>query len=171
MVDIQQEGRIYNWNVMEIGHDAPPIFEVITKEYIAEFCESVQETNPIYLDEAAAKAAGFPTVVAPPSMVYAYAPMRRWDIFNIRGYLGPEQATSPRSTPFAGSEVFLTGVPVMAGDIITSIVRIDNRWISQRGNKFVTFKIIAHNQRGEKIVEYNYNILWEYYRGQKGRNS
>lgn len=162
--------RIYNWDVMEIGHDAPPISEVITKEFIEDYCKSVQETNLIYLDEEAARAAGFPTVVAPPSMIYAYAPMRRWDIFNLRGYLGPEQASEPRSTPFAGSDVRLTGVPVCAGDVITSSVRLDHRWVSRSGNKFVAFKIEAHNQRGEKIVEYDYNIIWEYYRGQKGRS-
>ena len=168
---IPMDWKVYDWDVMEIGHDAPSMFEKVTREYIADYCKGVQETNPIYLDPKAARETGFPDVVAPPSMIYAYAPMRRWEIFNSRGYLGPEQLPKPRSTPFAGTEVEFTGVPVIAGDLIVSTVRVDNRWISRSGNKFVAFKIVAHNQRGETIVEYNYNIIWEYYRGQKGRAS
>lgn len=161
---------IYDWDVMQIGHASPPLFEKITREYIADYCVSVQEMNPLYWEPQAAREAGFPDVVAPPSMIYAYAPMRRWEIFNDLGYLAPEQAPHPRSTPFAGSEVQLTGVPVVAGDVIASTSRLDNRWTSRSGNKFVAFKILMHNQRGEKIGEYNYNIIWEYFRGQKGRS-
>ncbi|MBI4311614.1 MAG: MaoC family dehydratase N-terminal domain-containing protein [Chloroflexi bacterium] len=162
---------VYDWEVMKIGHQAQPVFEKITPEYIADYCLSVQETNPIYLDPKAARAAGYSDVVAPPSMIYAYAPMRRWEMFNEMGFLAPEQASPPRSTPFAGSDVSLTGVPVVAGDVIASVSRLDNRWISRSGNKFVGFKITMHNQRGEHIGDYVYNIIWEYFRGQKGRSA
>ncbi|MFD2499308.1 bifunctional MaoC family dehydratase N-terminal/OB-fold nucleic acid binding domain-containing protein [Rhizorhabdus histidinilytica] len=45
---------------------------------IRRWCEAMGETNPIYLDEAAARAAGHPGIVAPPAMldVWAMAPYR-----------------------------------------------------------------------------------------------
>lgn len=161
----------YTWDIMQIGHQASPVFEKISREFIADYCKSVQETNPIYLNAKAAREAGFPDVVAPPAMIYAYAPMRRWEMFNEMGFLAPEQLHQPRSTPFAGSDVLLTGVPVIAGDVVASTSRLDNRWISRSGNKFVAFRITMHNQRGEKVGEYVYNIIWEYFRGQKGRSA
>ncbi len=162
---------IYNWDVMQIGIEAGLMSEKITREYIADYCTSVQETKPLYLDTGAARQAGYPDVIAPPSMIYGYAPMRRWDMFNDMGFLAPEQAAQPRSTPFAGSEVRLTGIPVIAGDVVYSNSRLSNRWISRSGNKFAGFTITMHNQRGEKIGEYDYNIIWEYFRGQKGRTA
>ncbi len=162
---------VYNWDVMKIGIEAELISEKITREYIADYCKSVQETNPVYLDPKVARETGYPDVIAPPSMIYGYAPMRRWDLFNSLGFLAPEQAPQPRSTPFAGSEVRLTGVPVIAGDCVFSTSRLSNRWISRSGNMFVAFTITMHNQRGEKIGEYDYNIIWEYFRGHKARTA
>lgn len=161
--------KVYTWEVMEIGHDAPPISMEITKEFIADYCKSVQNNNPIYHDDAAAKEAGLEGIIAPPAMIFAYAPMRRWDIFNSRGYVGPEQSKNPRSTPFAGTEIEFMGVPVRPGDVITSTTQIDRKWESRSGNRFVAFRIVAHNQRGEKAVEYLYNIIWDYARGRKAR--
>lgn len=45
---------------------------------IRRWCEAMGETNPIYVDEAAARAAGHPGIVAPPAMldVWAMAPYR-----------------------------------------------------------------------------------------------
>ena len=173
MAETQEEGeeRLYTWEVMVIGHDAHPMSIEVTRESIANYAKSVQNDNPIYFDDGAAQVEGFEGVIAPPTMVYVYAPMRRWDIMNSRGYVGPEQARNPRSTPFVGSEILFQGVPVRPGDVITSTVRVDNRWESRSGNKFVSFRVVGHNQRGEKVVEYLYNVIWEYARGRKARVS
>ena len=171
MVEAQgQEEKVYNWEVMEIGHEAPPLTIEVTKESIARYATSVQNNNPIYFDDAAARAAGFDGIIAPPTMLYTYSPMRRNEIFNHMGYVSPEQSvTAPRSTPFAGTEVVFQGTPVRPGDVITSVSRVDNRWETRSGNRFVSFRVTGHNQRGEKVVEYLYNIIWELARGQKSR--
>ncbi|MBI2172246.1 MAG: MaoC family dehydratase N-terminal domain-containing protein [Chloroflexi bacterium] len=168
----QEEEKVYNWDVMQIGHTCPPLTVEITRESIANYARSVQNSNPIYVDDAAARAAGLPGVIAPPTMCYAYAPMRRADIMHHHGYVSPEQyAKSPRSTPFAGSDIVFQGVPVRPGDTIMSTSTLDNRWETRSGNRFVSFRVVAHNQRGEKVVEYLYNVIWELARGQKSRGS
>ncbi len=170
MVETQEEEKVYNWDVMEIGHSAAPLTVDITRERIANYAKSVRNDNPIFFDEAAAKAAGFDGIVAPPTMIYTYAPMRRAEIMNQLGYVSPEQSKEARSTPFAGTEVVFQGVPVLAGDVITSQPTVDRKWESRSGNRFVSFRIVATNQRGEKVVEYLYNVIWEYAQGQKSRN-
>ncbi|MBI4311612.1 MAG: MaoC family dehydratase N-terminal domain-containing protein [Chloroflexi bacterium] len=166
------EEKVYNWEVMQIGHTCPPMTFAITRENIANYARSVQNNNPIYFDDAAARAAGFPGIIAPPTMCYVFAPMRRAEVMNYHGYVSPEQAQhNPRSTPFAGTEVVYQGVPVRPGDTITSTSTLDNRWETRTGNRFLSFRVVAHNQRGEKVVEYLYNIIWEYARGQKSRSA
>jgi acyl dehydratase len=171
MTETQEEERLYTWEIMEEGHTVPPISIEVTREYIADYCKSVQDDNPIYYDDDAAKAAGLDGAIAPPTMAHAYAPMRRWDIMENLGYVGPERSKNPRSTPFAGCDMMFQGVPVRPGDTITSQPTVDRKWISNSSNKFVAFRVVGHNQRGEKVVEYLYSIIWEYSRGQKSRTS
>ncbi|MBW0100991.1 MaoC family dehydratase N-terminal domain-containing protein [Pseudonocardia sp. KRD291] len=47
--------------------------EVPVSEYaIRTWCAALDETNPLYLDEAAARRAGYPTVLAPPAMLQTW---------------------------------------------------------------------------------------------------
>ena len=170
MVETQEEEKVYNWDVMEVGHSAPPITVDVTKERISNYAKSIRDDNPIYFDEAAAKAAGFDGIVASPSMIYVYAPMRRADIMNHLGYVSPEQSKEARSTPFAGTEVVMQRVPVLAGDTITSHPTVDRTCDSRSGNSFVSFRIGATTQLAEKVVEYLSIVTWEYAQGPKSRS-
>ncbi|MBS96930.1 MAG: MaoC family dehydratase [SAR202 cluster bacterium] len=162
---------VYTWDVMEIGHTAPPLTIEITEDYISSYSNSIQNTNQQHHDPSVAQSQGFQQLVAPLSMIYSFAPMRRHDIFENYGYVGPEKySKAPRSTPFAGTETKFFGIPVVAGDIITSTTEISNRWETKSGNKFVSFKIQAKNQRNELVAEYLYNIIWERSAGQKSRS-
>ena len=171
MTDAEQEKKVWTWEMLESGVEGPPIATEITRESIADYARSVQNTNPIYFDDEAAKAEGYDSVVAAPTMVLAFSPQARWELFNSKGYVSPEQGDEPRSTPFVGVEILFQGVPVYPGDTITSVTSIDRKWESRSGNKFASYRVIGHNQRGEKVSEYLYNTLWEYARGQKTRKS
>ena len=56
----------YDKSLLGKEYKAGP-FEV-TKELIRGFCDAIGETNPIYTDEEAASQAGYPTLVAPPTL-------------------------------------------------------------------------------------------------------
>ncbi len=169
MADTHQEEKVWTWEMTEPGIAASSITLDVEKEHIQRYAKSIQNMNPIHWDEEAAKKEGFRTVVAPPTMCFSYAPMRRWELFNERGFRSPEQANPPRSTPFAGTEITWLGEPVYAGDKITSVTAIDKKWESKSGNKFVGFRVTATNQHGRKVAEYVYNVIWEYSKGQKSR--
>lgn len=55
-------------NADYVGRSFPPAepYEV-TRGKIAEFAEAIGDSNPVYLDRAAAQAAGYPDVLAPPT--------------------------------------------------------------------------------------------------------
>lgn len=161
--------RIYEWDVAQVGDASPPYVVEVTAQSIADYCRAVRYDNPIYTSDAAAKAAGFPGIIAPPTMCYTYAPMRRVDIMAQRGYIAPEQsAQNPRSTPFVASEITFLGALVRPGDTITSVTRVHDKF-ERKGNKFITFLVTAHNQRGEQVAGYTYTCIWEYAKGRKVR--
>ena len=49
------------------GREAKPAVNEVEKGAIRRFAEAIGETNPIYFEEAAARAAGYRSVVAPPT--------------------------------------------------------------------------------------------------------
>ena len=153
--------RIYEWDVAVIGDESPPFVYEVTAEKIADYCRAVQYENPVYVSDAAAREIGFPGVFAPPTMLYTYAPQRRQDVVNARGYIAPEQSKqSPRSTPFVSTGVRFQGVLVRPGDVITSTTKVVDKF-ERRINRFITLRVTAHNQRDEKVAEYDYVCLWE----------
>jgi acyl dehydratase len=159
--------KIYEWDVAREGDESPPFAFEVTRERIADYCRAVRSDNPIYLDDDAARAEGLPGIVAPPTMCYTYAPMRRVDLIASRGYVAPEQSQyAPRSTPFVATEITFVGALVRPGDLITSTTRLQRKW-ERKGNRFITFLITGGNQRGETVAEYTYSCIWEYAKGRK----
>ena len=162
-----QPERIYEWDVAQIGDEAPAYVYEVTRENIADYCRAVRYENPIYTSDGAARQVGLPGAVAPPTMMYTYAPQRRSAVIEAQGYIAPEQSQSnPRSTPFVSTKVHFQGSYVQPGDTITSITRVSEK-SERRGNKFLTFHVSATNQHGEPVVEYDYVCLWEYAGGSK----
>jgi acyl dehydratase len=54
-----------------IGHQFKPFTTTVEAGKIRLFCKAIGEDNPIHSDEAAAKAAGYRTIVAPPTFITA----------------------------------------------------------------------------------------------------
>ncbi len=163
--------RIYEWDVAREGDEAPPFVFDVTAEKISDYCKAVRFQNSIYVNDDAARKAGFPGIVAPPTMCYTYAPQCRVDLVARRGYVAPEQsAHAPRSTPFVASEITFPGRPVRPGDVITSTTRIRSKW-ERKGNRFITFAIAARNQRDELVADYTYVCIWEYAKGRNVREA
>ncbi len=157
-----QPEPIYEWDVAQIGDEAPAYVYEVTRENIADYCRAVRYENPIYTSDGAARQAGLPGTIAPPTMMYTYAPQRRSAVIEAQGYIAPEQSQSnPRSTPFVSTKVHFQGSYVQPGDTITSITRVSEK-SERRGNKFLTFHVSATNQHNESVVEYDYVCLWEY---------
>src|ERR1700753_1306497 len=97
-----------------IGKSYPAVTYAGGREKIREYASAVGETNPLYFDVDAARAAGYADVVAPPMFAVVYqgravAP----------ALFDPEVGIDFSHMLHAGQE-FAWGAPVVAGDEITT---------------------------------------------------
>ncbi len=60
--------------MVQVGRESRPGTSEVEKGAIRRFAQALGETNPIYFDEAAARAAGFRSVVAPPAFAATLQP-------------------------------------------------------------------------------------------------
>ena len=127
-----------------IGKRYPPLTYAVGREKIREYALAVGETNPLYLDAEAARAAGYRDVVAPPMFAVVYSSPA----------VGPAILDPEVGIDFArmvhGAQEFEWGPVVVAGDEITTTVSVKS--IEERaGNGFFVFESESVNQDGETV--------------------
>ncbi|MGH2835578.1 MAG: FAS1-like dehydratase domain-containing protein [Solirubrobacteraceae bacterium] len=125
-----------------IGKSYPPVLYAVGREKVREYAAAVGESNPLYYNLDAARAAGHADVLAPPMFVVVYC----GGAF-MTALFDPELEID-----FAhlvhGSQQYRWGQPVVAGDEITTTLTVKD--ISQRaGLRFDSFETSSVNQRGQ----------------------
>jgi acyl dehydratase len=131
-------------NTDVIGKTYPATQYAVGREKVREYALAVGETNPLYLDVEAARAAGFEDVVAPPMFAVVFslpavAP----------GMFDPEVGIDFSRLVHAGQK-FTWGPLVVAGDEIETTAGVSD--ITERaGNGFFVFETTSTNQRGETV--------------------
>jgi acyl dehydratase len=127
-----------------VGKTYPPVLYAVGREKVREYAHATGETNPVYLDPEAARAAGYADVVAPPMFAVVYsAPALAPAI------LDPEVGIN-FATLVHGGQDFAWGAVVVAGDEITTTASVKD--ISERaGMGFYVFESVSQNQRGETV--------------------
>ncbi|MCY9787488.1 MaoC family dehydratase N-terminal domain-containing protein [Nocardiopsis sp. EMB25] len=133
-------------NAEYIGREypAPEPYEV-TRGKIREFAEAINDPNPVYVDRAAAEAAGYPDVIAPPTFPV------------ILGMAGSAYAVADPelgvdfSRVVHGDQSFHYSRPLRAGDVLTAVTRItDVKTLG--GNGMLTLETVATAADGEHVV-------------------
>ncbi len=114
-------------------------------EKIREYANAIGEHNPVHHDREAATQAGFRDVVAPPMFVVVYS----------AGAMGPVMFDPEVGMDFArmlhGSQEFVWGEPVCAGDAITT----DVEWkdLAEKDDKqFFVFESVSRNGHGQEVA-------------------
>jgi acyl dehydratase len=131
-------------NDKAVGKRYEPTTYAVGREKIREYARAVGETNPVHLDVQAARDAGYADVVAPPMFAVVYsAPSVGPPIFD------PDlEINFPMMVH--GGQQFEWGVPVIAGDEITTTASVKE--ISERdGRGYYVFESVSDNQRGEQV--------------------
>ena len=127
-----------------VGKTYPPVVYAVGREKIREYAHATGETNPVCLDPASARAAGYADVVAPPMFAVVYSAPAMGPAI-----LDPEVAIN-FATMVHGGQDFVWGPPVVAGDEITTTATVKD--ISERGGMgFYVFESVSDNQRGETV--------------------
>jgi len=131
-------------NTEAIGKTFPSSTYAVGREKIREYAYAVGETEPLYLDVDAARAAGYADVVAPPMFAVVYAGRAI-----TPALFDPEVGINFANMLHAGQE-FEWGPLVVAGDEITTTTEVKD--ISERGGmEFYEFVTISRNAREETV--------------------
>ena len=145
----------YTWDKATPGDKAPGEAKVeVTEDRVQQYVDSEDDTNRLYVDKEFARKPGFAGPAIPVSMVCRVAPNRRNEVMAAKGYVHPV-----RPTPFAHWQC-KTFAPLQVGDVITSTAELSSK-DERRGRHYVTWHVVGHNQRGEKVCEYYYSNLWD----------
>jgi acyl dehydratase len=131
-------------NTDTIGKSYPPTLYAVGREKVREYARAVGESDPLYLDVDAARAAGYADVVAPPMFAVVYAMPAV-----AQGMFDPEVGIDFSRLVHAG-QAFEWGPVVVAGDEISTTLSVKD--VSERrGSGFFVFESVSENQRGETV--------------------
>jgi acyl dehydratase len=115
-------------------------------EKIREYANAIGEGSPVHHDRGAATDAGFRDVVAPPMFCVVFS----------AGAMGPAIFDGDVGMDFArmlhGSQEFVWGEPVCAGDVVTTDVEWKDYSEKDDGKKFFVFESVSRNQDGDEVV-------------------
>jgi uncharacterized OB-fold protein/acyl dehydratase len=150
----------------------PPVEgpDEVNQAMIRHFVEAVGDENPVYTDAAAANAAGFPGVIAPPPMLQA------WIMRGYRASMDPkgrERSTIDEAMALLDSDGFTSVVatdceqeylrPVVLGDRISASSVIesisDMKKTALGEGHFVTTRLAFTDAGGEPIATMRFRIL------------
>jgi acyl dehydratase len=127
-----------------VGNVFAPVGYAVGREKVREYARAVGETDPLYVDLDAARAAGHRDLVAPPMFVVVYT----------SGAIGSAFFDPDVGMDFSrmvhGAQEFAWGPLVVAGDDIATEVEVAD--ISERGGVgFYVFESRSTNQEGERV--------------------
>ena len=129
----------------KIGKEYPAFEYEVGREKIREYANAVGEDNPVHHDRAAAQAAGFRDVVAPPMFVVVYSAGAMGPAI-----LDPELGINLMLMVHGGQE-FVWGEPVCAGDTITTQGTVKDMY-EKDGRNFYVFESVSTNQDGQETA-------------------
>lgn len=131
-----------------IGHEYPPSVLPLERTRLRFFAKAVGETDPVYTDPAAARAAGYPDVPAPPTFLFA-AELDSGVVDRLLADL-----RIPLARLLHGEQGFTYHRAACAGDTITVRSRIADIYDKKGGAlEFVVKTSRALNQREELVAE------------------
>lgn len=131
-----------------IGHSMPAFQVEVEKGRLRFFAKATGQDDPVYTDEAAAHAAGHPTLPVPPTFLFCLE-MESPDPAALRNLLGLDYRRL-----LHGEQGFSYHVMAYAGDTLTFEQRIDDIYDKKNGAlEFVVRMTRVTNQHGKLVAE------------------
>lgn len=134
-VNPQIAGRVY---------PPSPAYEV-GREKIREFAEAISSPDPVHVDPEAARALGYPDVIAPPTLAVVIAQRSEAQLFT-----DPE-AGIDWSRLVHGEERFVHHRPIVAGDRLVATLSVDKVGTAGR-NAMVSTRVDIVDEKGEPVT-------------------
>lgn len=131
-----------------IGHAMPAFSADVEKGRLRFFAKATGQTDPVYADEAAAQAAGHPSLPVPPTFLFCLE-MEAPDPAAIRNLLGMDYRSL-----LHGEQGFTYHRMAYAGDRLTFEQKIEDIYDKKGGAlEFVVRLTRVTNQRGEHVAD------------------
>lgn len=131
-----------------IGRTTPPQTVDVEKGRLKFFAKAIGESDPVYTDEEAAKAAGYSALPAPPTFAFCLEMETNslWDNIAAMGV--------PVGKILHGSQTFKYLAPILAGDKITFVTKVSDIYDKKGGKmEFIIEDTTATNQDGTPVAE------------------
>jgi acyl dehydratase len=143
----------------------------VERQPLSNFAKAVKDTNPIYSDPRAAKAAGFDNIPAPPTWSFA---MGGWGLYpelqeglpKVEGnpmfeIIGKLQAKG--GLVLHGEQEFEYHRPIVAGDILRGEGKVIDAYEKETGSAVMTFVVSEtvwkDDKTGEPAVTARFNLI------------
>lgn len=129
-----------------VGREFPPVGPyLVGREKVREFARAVLATNPIYLDVAAARAAGHADVVAPPTFAVVVQEL------TLAQLLAEPDANIDFTRVVHGDQRFSFSRDIVAGDELTATLAVTSVK-SLGGHSMVTSESVMTDATGAHVV-------------------
>jgi acyl dehydratase len=131
-----------------IGHQLPAFKVAVEAGRLKFFAKATGQTDPVYSDEAAACAAGYPNLLVPPTFFFCLE-MESRDAEALRTRMGMDYRYL-----LHGEQEFTYFAMAFAGDTLCFEQRIENIYEKRNGAlEFVERKTLVTNQHQAKIAQ------------------
>ena len=134
-----------------------PVTVVVTAREAQRYAQAVDDLNPVYFDEDAAAAAGYRTLVAPPTFI-DHAIVAGRPVADLRTdgmFRNPDGPSLPMKRVVFGGQEWEWLAPVYVGDTISAVQRlagIEEKVGSKGSFALVTWETTFTNQAGDEVA-------------------
>ncbi|MYD50578.1 MAG: hypothetical protein F4W93_03725 [Dehalococcoidia bacterium] len=149
------EARTWDYEAVEVGQRAQPIVKEVTPDSIVRHASTSRSMNADHFSDA--------PPFAMPTQIFSLAPKNRAGVAENNGMT----VITAHATPFAKAEGRWFA-PIRLGDTVTSVATVLEKY-ERRGNKFVTLRLEAYNDGGEKLAEIDHTSIFEFRKSDQPR--
>lgn len=136
------------------GKSYPPFSVGIERGRVQAFARAIGASDPVHLDAAAARAAGYRDVVAPPTFSFTIT-LDAGQSFNVLEDMKVEKARSVH-----GGQWFAYHAPICAGDTVSGVQRITDIFTKKGGALvFINIETPLTNQNDEPVATLGSTIV------------
>ncbi|HEY0940535.1 MAG TPA: MaoC family dehydratase N-terminal domain-containing protein [Steroidobacter sp.] len=137
-----------------IGYRHLPHTVEVERGRLRFFAKAIGETGPEFVDVEAARAMGYPDLVAPPTYAFSL------ELDQPRPFAFLEALGVRLERVLHGSQQFRWHLPICAGDQITLESQVEDVYEKKGGAlQFIVIRTAATNQRGELAVEMTKTVV------------
>jgi len=127
------------------GKEYPAVTVTVERDDVLRFADAIGEDNPLFRDPEAARRAGYPEQLAPPTFV------TRMQILTSAQVVLDEELGLNYSMVVHGEQAYEWRRPVVVGDVLSAVPRIADIY-AKKANEYLVIEAEIRDARGVTVV-------------------